>query len=707
MPASRSALAPHRDMTLPPRPSNDATVGIPGAAPGTGQRLAAWARVAVTVAVLNTIAVAAAVVIAAETSIYLPIVETGTWINLVAAPAFPLLAAFMLRNRGRDPDRPPDQDRLAWLFLGFGALCAATIVLHVFVMYGLRHHGPVILPVAWVYTWLWIGVPTGLLLALLWFPTGDVPGPRWRWAVGGVAVSLAAIWLAIAFSPGPMPAFSGHIANPVGWTGAGPALRVIGFAGFLTLAVTAVATLASVAWRFYRGDAAVRAQLRWLLGVVAVIAITIAVPGPKALAIVIVALNVIATFLLPVTLAVTLVRRDGLVLPRLLVYGSLSALLLAAYIAVVGLALAVLGSRADRAAIFVAAGLIAVLAAPLRARLQRSVDRLIYGARGDPYAALADLGRRITGSPGDLLHQVVRAVADALRAPYAAVVLTGEQAPAASAGRRAGPEIVVPLTLRGRQAGSLIVAQRTPNEHYSQRDLTLLRDLAQHIAVAAHAATLTSDLQRSRESLVAAREEERRRIRRDLHDGLGPALAGIMFGLDAARNTLATDPQATAVTLAELKSEVQASITGVRRLVYDLRPPDLDQLGLVPAVQAYAARLGERGALDICVSAPALPPLPAAVEVAAYRIAAEALTNAARHSRARHTMVAFTIENAQLRLEVTDDGVGIATRRDDRCTGVGLAAMAERAAELGGACSVGSRDGGTAVVAVLPLRVTS
>ena len=569
-----------------------------------------------------------------------------------------------------------------------------------------RHHGHPVIAVAWVYTWLWIGVPTGLLLALLWFPTGDVPGPRWRWAVGGVAVSFAAIWVAIAFSPGPMPAFSSRIANPAGWTGAGPALRVIGFAGFVTLAVTAVATIASVGWRFYRGDSAVRAQLRWLLVVIAVIAVTSAVSGPKALGIVILALNVTATFLLPVTLAVTLVRRDGLVLPRLLVYGSLSALLLAAYIAVVGLALAVLGSRADRA-IFVAAGLIVILAAPLRTRLQRSVDRLVYGARGDPYGALADLGRRITGSPGDLLDQVVRAVADALRAPYAAVILTGEQAPTASTGHRAGPEIVVPLTLRGRQAGSLIVAQRTPNEHYSQRDLMLLHDLAQHIAVAAHAATLTRDLQRSRGSLVAAREEERRRIRRDLHDGLGPALAGIMFGLDAARNTLAIDPQATAVMLAELKTEVQASITDVRRLVYDLRPPDLDQLGLVPAVQAYAARLGERGALDICVSAPALPPLPAAVEVAAYRIAAEALTNAARHSGARHTTVAFTIDHAQLRLEVTDDGIGIATRPDDRRTGVGLAAMAERAAELGGACSVGSRDTGTAIVAVLPLRVTS
>ena len=680
---------------------------IRGAAPDTGQRLAAWAWVAVAVAVIDTIAVTAALVIAAETGIYLPIVEIGGWINLVAGPAFPLVAALMLRNRGGDPGRPPHQDRLAWLFLGFGALCAATVVLHIFVEFSLRHHGPLVLPGAWVSTWLWTGVPTGLLLALLWFPTGDVPGPRWRWAVGGVAVSFTAIWLTAAFTPGPMPYFPARIANPLGWAGAGTALHVISFAGYFTLAVTAIATLASVGWRFYRGDAAVRAQLRWLLAAVAVIATTIALPGPKALGIVILALNVIATFLLPVTLAVTIVRREGLILPRLLVYGSLSVLLLVAYIAVIGLAEAVFGGHADRAAIFVAAGLIAVLAAPLRARLQRSVDRLVYGARGDPYAALADLGRRIAGNPGDLLHQVVRAVADALRAPYAAVVLAGDTAPTASAGRPSNPEIVVPLLLRGRQAGSLVIAQRTQKEHYSDRDLALLDDLARHIAVAAHAATLTRDLQRSRESLVAAREEERRRIRRDLHDGLGPALAGVMFGLDAARNTLAADPQATAATLAELKTELKSSIADVRRLVYDLRPPALDQLGLVPAVREYAARLGERGALDICVSAPALPPLPAAVEVAAYRIAAEALTNAARHSRARRTSVSFTIDDAQLRLEVVDDGVGVPARRDDRGTGVGLAAMAERAAELGGACSVASRGHGTRVVAVLPLRVTS
>jgi signal transduction histidine kinase len=662
------------------------------------------------VAIIDAAALTAALAVAAASGMHMlqSITEAGAWINLVAGPTFPLLAALMLRTRSRDPDRPPHQDRLAWLFLGFGALCTATIVLRIFVVYSLDHHGPLTVAGAWLSSWLWIAVPTGFLLALLWFPDGDVPGPRWRWAVGGVAVSWAAIWLATAFTPGPMPDFNGHIVvNPLGWAGASPAQHVIGAAGMVILAVTAVAALASVGWRFYQGHATVRAQLRWLLATVAVIAVTIALPSPMALSPVILALHVTAVFLLPVTLAVTLVRRDGLVLPRLLVYGSLSALLLVTYLAVVGLAQAAFGSRADPAAAVVAAGLIAVLAAPLRARLQRSVDRLVYGARGDPYAALADLGRRITGSPGDLLHEVVRAVTDALRAPYAAVVLPGDAVPAACAGRPSHPEVAVPLLLRGTQVGSLIVAQRTPKGSYSERDLALLHDLARHISVAAHAATLTRDLQRSRESLVAAREEERRRIRRDLHDGLGPALAGIAFGLDAARNTLASNSQAAAATLAELKTEMQASIADVRRLVYDLRPPALDQLGLVPALEQYAARLTERGMLDISVSAPALPPLPAAVEVAAYRIATEALTNAARHSGARHTSVSFAVDDETLRLEVADDGVGLPARRDSRGTGLGLAAMAERAAELGGACSAAARDRGTCVVAVLPLAVTS
>jgi len=238
----------------------------------------------------------------------------------------------------------------------------------------------------------------------------------------------------------------------------------------------------------------------------------------------------------------------------------------------------------------------------------------------------------------------VHAVTDALRAPYTAVILPGDPAPAASAGWPSHPEIVVPLSLRGTQAGFLIVAQRTPNEPYSQRDLAL-HDLARHIAVAAHAATLTRDLQRSRESLVAAREEERRHPPGSARRAR-PGPGGDRIRPRRGPQYPGDQPQAMSATLAELKTEVQASLADVRRLVYDLPPPALDQLGLVPALQQYAARLAERGALDISVSA---PPLPTAVEVAAYRIATEALTNAARHSGARHTSVSFTLDDAKLR----------------------------------------------------------
>lgn len=689
-------------MTATPRSRDDEPVRREDSAAGAG--LATWAWIAVVVAILGALAEAAAFTVGLTTDQHLGIRESGAWINVIAGPTFPLLAALMFRSRGRDPHRPARLDRLAWLFVGFGALCAATLFFHVFTVYGFDHRRAGTVPIAWVSSWLWTAVAPGLLLALLWFPTGDVPGPRWRWAERGVVVAYAGMWLSTALNPGPMTDFPGHHANPLGWHTGKSVLRVLGAVGFSTLAVTAVAVVISVAVRFRRGDAAVRAQLRWLLAIVLLLGVLVAVPL-NALPALSDAASVLVTALLPVTLAVALTRRDGYGLPRVLVYGALSTLLLAAYLAIVTGAQSLFGTGADRAAAVGAAGVVAIAAVPLRLRLQHAVDRLVYGDRGDPHAALSDLGRRIAGSPDDLLQEVVATVTRALRAPYAAVVLAGDSSPTAAAGQPAAATVAVPLSLRGNDVGSLVVAQRSPAEQYGARDFALLEDLARHISVAAHAAALTRDLQRSRESLVIAREEERRRIRRDLHDGLGPALAGVAFGLDAARNTLSRNPAAADATLAELKGELQASIADVRRLVYDLRPPALDQLGLVPALEEYAARLSERGGLRVTVSASTLPSLPAAVEVAAYRIATEALTNASRHSGARRTFIDLAVDDNALRLRVADDGVGI---NDNRSNGVGLAAMTERAAELGGTCSVAAReDGGTSVIAVLPLRAQS
>jgi two-component system NarL family sensor kinase len=199
---------------------------------------------------------------------------------------------------------------------------------------------------------------------------------------------------------------------------------------------------------------------------------------------------------------------------------------------------------------------------------------------------------------------------------------------------------------------------------------------------------------------VTAREEERRRLRRDLHDGLGPALAGVTFGLHAAQVRLRQDPDETDRLLVALEAQVEDAVADIRRLVYGLRPPTLDEFGLVRAVELHAARL-DAGDLDVRVDAPAggLGHLPAAVEVAAYRITSEALTNVARHARSSHCCVRFS-RDRNLEIEVVDDGCGI----NSQPAGVGLTAMRERAQELGGDLAVESSAAGTRVWARLPVE---
>jgi signal transduction histidine kinase len=202
-----------------------------------------------------------------------------------------------------------------------------------------------------------------------------------------------------------------------------------------------------------------------------------------------------------------------------------------------------------------------------------------------------------------------------------------------------------------------------------------------------------------------AREEERRRLRRDLHDGLGSALASLSFNLDAARNFLSRDPDATDALLVELKSQTQGAIADIRRLINDLRPPAIDELGLVPALQQYVDQVNRPASLSIAIQMTNdLPPLPAAVEVAAYRIILEALTNIIRHSNAKHCSIRLSLANqAWLGIEIVDDGEGISTAKQ---SGIGLANMRDRAEELGGSFRIEANpSGGTRVDVGLPLPI--
>lgn len=348
-----------------------------------------------------------------------------------------------------------------------------------------------------------------------------------------------------------------------------------------------------------------------------------------------------------------------------------------------------------------AAVVVALLFAPARARLQRASDRLLFGERDDPYAVISSLGERLDASdPTRVLPALADTVAQMLKLSYVAIELEGDRGRelVAERGRLRGEPVILPLAYGGHKVGRLVLGPRTPGEPFTAGELRLFADIARQVAVAAYAVRLTDDLQRSREQLVAAREEERRRLRRDLHDGLGPTLAGISLQVASARVLLARDNAAADRLLAQLVDETQAAIADIRRLVDGLRPPALDELGLVPALRMQAERFP---GLEVLVQAPEeIESLPAAVEVAAYRIATEALTNVSRHAAAKRCTITIGVDG-HLELEVCDDGTGMAVGWRP---GVGVASIRERAAELGGSCIVADIDGGgTRVLARLPL----
>ena len=426
----------------------------------------------------------------------------------------------------------------------------------------------------------------------------------------------------------------------------------------------------------------------------------------------------LTVLLIPLSIGIAVLRHHlfdiDLVINRTLVYGALTICVVGLYVLVVGGLGMLLHTRENFIVSLLAAGLVAVLFAPLRNRLQRGINHLMYGERDEPYTVLSHLGHRLetTLAPDAALRAIVETVVQALKLPHAAITLkqSGESAVAAEYGTPAGEPVILPLIYQRELVGQLILTPRSPGEKFTSSDWRLLVDLARQAGVAVHTLRLTADLQRSRERLVSSREEERRRLRRDLHDGLGPQLAAQTLKVGSARSLYPRDPAAADGLLAELEAEMEAALADVRRLVYNLRPPALDELGLAGAIREAAAQYGaalttecsdNAQRLDISVDAPERSPsLPAAVEVAAYRVAQEALTNVVRHAGARSCNIRLSF-NGALDLEITDDGVGLP---EDRHAGVGLTSMRERAVELGGTCVIEPMPGGgTRVLARLPL----
>jgi signal transduction histidine kinase len=415
-------------------------------------------------------------------------------------------------------------------------------------------------------------------------------------------------------------------------------------------------------------------------------------------------------FALPLCTTIAILRYRlfdiDIIINRALVYGTLTTLVVGLYVFVVAYLGAIFRTETNLTISLVATGLVAVLFQPLRDRLQRGVNRLMYGQRDEPVAVLSQLGARLeaTLTPDAVLPGLVETVTQALKLPYAAVALQvgDEWKVQAESGQASDPLETFPLIYQGQPIGQLWVAPRAPGEAFNPADRLLLTNIAHQAGAVAHAVQLTAALQQSRQQLVTAREEERRRLRRDLHDGLGPQLASQTLTLNAIAKLLERDPAKARDLLTHLQAQSQAAIEDIRRLVYALRPPALDELGLVEALREGVRQYTQGGGqVEITTDPQPLPALPAAVEVAVYRIAQEAITNIIRHTQAKTCRIDISAQNQHLELTVTDDGPGFPPEFH---FGVGLTSMCERAEELGGQVRFENQPAGGARMQVwLPL----
>ncbi len=664
----------------------------------------------------------------------------------IVSLVYPTIGALIVSRLPRNP--------LGWIFCGVGLLYQIQHLTLAYSAYALS--GKFALPwgdyVAWFSTWVGFAglILVGVFLMLL-FPDGRLLSRRWRVVAWAAVLGATLAALTDGFYPGRL-ATHGYVENPIGVMGMiGQELTTYGsLAGSKLLAsalllVSTLTALYSLVVRLRRASGDARQQLKWFLYAAAPATVCLSVFLVEVMisnhtqTLMFGALNLLdyptyyassytpafALLFLAVFACIAILRYRlydiDLLMHRTLVYGALSACVIGTYVlAVVGLG-ALFQARGNLGISLLATVVVAVLFQPLRSRLQRGVSRLIYGERDDPSAVTSRLGRRLeaTLSPEAVLPTVVETIAQALKLPYVAILLKegeGFRSAAAYGLPRTEPE-ALPLIYQREEIGRLVIAPRAPGEQFSSADRSLLEELARQTEVTVHAVRLTADLQSSRERLVTTREEERRRLRRDLHDGIGPTLTGLALQLHAVRELVRSKPEDAEETLARLGRRTEETLSEMRRLIYGLRPPALDDLGLIPSIYQQAQ---SQGMVDLSVGtrtddllenrpifsmeAPEeLPPLPAAVEVACYRIVQEAITNVARHAYAKRCYVRLSVDRGAgvVEVEITDDGVGIP---GNRVAGVGLSSMRERAEELGGSLAVGpGPEGGTRVLASLPL----
>lgn len=653
----------------------------------------------------TTAAIAAAVVVTLAADAAALVIDTIDGLSVVSegfdaavTVAFALVGAVVAGARPRNA--------VGWLMLGGGSFWAMGSAFS-----DLGHHGVVASPgsLAGASGFVIVGAMCRSLgwyaitnAVPIYFPDGKLASPRWRWLRPALVVIAVGSIVDPLTDPEADTNGLGPWRNPLGHAEASHVISPI--ASFAHIPVSFVVTIAAVGqlvMRWRRGDSLLRQQISLFACAAALPIVTVplafttswggwvfgagAVPLPFAIG-----FAVLAKGLYDLRSAAN----------RTLVWLALSITVAGVYAAVV-VGLATLAGVDHRSGWlpWVAAGVVAVAVVPLRDFLQRSVNRLTFGRWDEPYAVLAAVGQRLedTGDASRLMSDLVveletLGLREVTIADHLGFPLVGAE-------DRPEDRVDQLLAAYGEPVGALSYVP--PPDGLRTRDQRLLDDLAGHLGGVLYAHRLTVDLQNARERLVLAREEERRRLRRDLHDGLGPALAGHLLRLDVLAARVRGD-DAAASYVDEMRAELRGTVDEVRRVVEGLRPPALDDLGLIGALEQVGSRISRTSSMCTEVLAAELPPLPAAVEVATFRIVTEAMTNAVKHANARHCTVHMSTGCDGLHVVITDDGRGLPSVLAGQ--GHGLHTMRERAEELRGRLTISATpNGGTTVEARLPL----
>ncbi|WP_344953047.1 sensor histidine kinase [Sphaerisporangium flaviroseum] len=611
--------------------------------------------------------------------------------DVAAGLTFPAVGAFLVFHRPRLV--------MAWLMCA-GGLAGGVSQFCGMLMFHLASQGDLViagyLRYPFVTLWAVCGVSLAMMLPLL-SPNGRLPSRRW-WPVA--AFGLAAISVETArqiVRPTPNPSYLPvPIPNPLAIEGLRPYNDLIYTIAWTGIIGSVVLALLSLAVRFRHSDSEVRRQIAWpLLAFTGYVLFLLAGDDMSSLATGWAALVPIA-----IAFSVTRYRLYGIdtIVSRAFVAAGVLAVVSGVYFGISALSSLVVSQR-DQVAGLVAALFAGAFFQPLRRTLQRLVDHMMYGRVGDPRLLAERLTQEVRrADPAKALSSIVTVLRDGLAVEGTAVEVVDGKPRYVESGDVGEDPRQIPLVWHGETVGRLLIGRPGARRFAAAHDERVLSTLVPYAADVAHAVRMAADLQRSRERILSAREEERRRLRRDLHDGLGQTLSSMAMTINMARSSLKSSPDSADTLLRDLRTGMDAVSGDIRELVYGLRPPALDDLGLASALRALAAEGPPPTTVEVTGT---LDDLPAAVEVAVYRIVQEALTNVRRHAHASSAYIALDRGAEALRVRIGDDGTGLPDRPR---AGVGLTSMRERAAELGGNCgAVSAPGGGTVVEAVLPL----